>query len=821
MTAVVVSEYETRSIDHPGRRPRALGMATVALLAVCLALACGPSSDEAQRHLERARAAREEGAHAAAVIEYRSVLQSAPSHPQAHYELALSLLELGRGSDALWELRESFRLDPDNLDARLRFAWLALAGQIPDEALEQAAAILARDPSHREGRNVHVAALLAQGELERAVEESEALRALWPEEKRAYYYLAHARVGQGRLAEAERNLLRFRELDGRSLASTREVMRFYLATGQPGKAENLLKEAIPDAAAADRAELALALAELVGRDGRLAESEGSLRLTLAGAPERLDVREQLAALLAGDGRVDEALELLEKAKALSPNDAEVHRAQGDLLIGAGRFAEALAGFRAGLELAPGSGPLRLREAEALLRLGDVESSSERIRRLLEEHPEDPLVALTQVRALALASRTEQAIETLRGLLAKNPELAPAQFLLGVLHLASGRPGEAVRPLEIAADRMTGDAAREVRRLLVEARIRVGEFEAAVSEAEQILAEKPGDGRARVLLGHALLGAGSPERAESVLREAPDDSAAVHAALARVYVKTKRLEQAQASMERARALEPDSVQWVVDLAWVLAERGAADEAIARARESMLEHPDEPEYPNLLGRILADQGDDAAARTAFRRALEVDPEFAPALMNLAAIARRERRPAEARELLRSALAQRPGDAEALRALGLLEYREGNAASAIEAFEAALRADPGDEPTRSNLARARADAGYGLAEALEFARAARQSEPENPGYADTLGLVLYRNGLYRAAAEQFRAAIALAPHAIASFHYRLGLALLAGGDGPGARIELERALELDPSFAEAEDARRLLSELSAGSAVARPTS
>ena len=76
-------------------------------------------------------------------------------------------------------------------------------------------------------------------------------------------------------------------------------------------------------------------------------------------------------------------------------------------------------------------------------------------------------------------------------------------------------------------------------------------------------------------------------------------------------------------------------------------------------------------------------------------------------------------------------------------------------------------------------------------------------------------------RAAAEQFRAAIALAPHAIASFHYRLGLALLAGGDGPGARIELERALELDPSFAEAEDARRLLSELSAGSAVARPTS
>jgi tetratricopeptide (TPR) repeat protein len=796
-------------------------MPAVALLAACLALACGPSEDEAQGHLERARAASEAGEHAAAVIDYRSVLQSAPNHPQAHYELALSLLELGRGPDALWELRESVRLDPDNLDARLRFGWLALAAENPDAALEQATAILERDPEHLEGSNLRVAALIAQGELERAVEESEALLERWPEEKRAYYYLSHARLGQGDLAEAERNLLRFRELDGRSLASTREVMRFYVATGQPGKAETLLEEAIPDTSAADRAELALALAELVGRDGRLAESEGSLRLALAGAPERLDVRAQLAALLARDGRVDEALELLEKAKALNPSDAEVDRIQGDLLMGAGRIEEALARFRAGLQLEPGSVPLRLREVQALLRLGDLESSSERIRSLLQEYPEDPMVALTQIRALALASRTEEAIETLRGLLAEDPELAEAQFLLGVLQLASGRPGEALRPLEIAADRIPGAAAQEARRLLVEARIRVGEFEAAAIEAQQILAENPDDRRARILLGHALLGAGSPERAESALRQAPDDSAAAHATLARVYVKTKRLEQAQASIERARALEPNSVQWVVDLAWVLEEQGKGEQAISLARESMLEHPDEPEYPNLLGRILVEQGDDAAAVTAFRRALEVDPSFVPAFVNLAQIAERGKRPFEARELLQGALAQRPNDAEALRALGLLEYRESNTAAAIEAFEAALRADPSDDLTRSDLARARTDARLGLSEALQLALIARHSEPENAEYADTLGLVLYGKGLHEAAAEQFRAAIALAPHPIASFHYRLGRALLGDGDSAGAKVELERALELDPSFAEAEDARRLLSELGAGSAAADPAS
>jgi Flp pilus assembly protein TadD len=286
----------------------------------------------------------------------------------------------------------------------------------------------------------------------------------------------------------------------------------------------------------------------------------------------------------------------------------------------------------------------------------------------------------------------------------------------------------------------------------------------------------------------------------------------------VYVKTKRLEQAQASIERARTLEPDSVQWVVDLAWVLVEQGETQQAIDGTRESMFEHPDEPEYPNLLGRILVEQGDDVAAGTAFRRALEVDPSFVPAFANLARIAERAKRPSEARELLRHVLAQRPSDAEALRALGLFEYREGNTAAAIEAFEEALRADPSDDRTRSDLARARADAGSDLSDALELALLARQSEPENPEYADTLGLVLYQKGLHRAAVEQFRAAIALAPHPIASFHYRLGLALLGAGDRANAKIELEQALELDLSSAEAENARHLLSELGAGSA---PTS
>lgn len=782
----------------------------LAAAAACLALACGSPEDDLRRHLERARAARSHGQHAAAVIEYRNVLQVDPGHAAAHYELALSLLAVGRGADAAWELRESFRLEPQNLDARLRLAWLALAAGNPQETLEQAAAILQRDPEHLEGRLARVAGLLAVGDADRAGAESEAILERWPEEKRAHYNLARARAAQGRHEAAERSLLRFHELDGGSAAATRELLRFYRATDQDARAERFLRRAVPEAAPPDRPELALALADLLERRDRPGEAEEFLRLALVAAPERLDLRERLARLQAEAGRVDEALRLVEEAPAPASPNARISQLEGDLLMTGGRFEAALVRYRAGLLLEPGSRPLRLREAEALLRSGRLDEAAERIGALLEEHPEDPLVALAQVRSLALGARTGEAIESLRGLLARDPQLVPGQFLLGVLQLAMGRPRQALGPLEIAAAELGGPSAGRALGLLAEAQLRVGDFEAATRSAERVLARDAEDLRARIVLAEALQASGSAERAEALLREAPGAAPALHGALARLLVRGARLAEAQREVERALALQPDSVQWVVDLVWVLLEQGKSEEALEIARRRAIEAPAVAEYPNLLGRIALHREDGAGAERAFRKAIEVDAEFVPAYVNLARLALRAERYSEAVELLQSALTRRPGHAEALQELGIVEYRRGNFQAAIGAFREALRADPTSDLTRANLAQAQARAGRDLPDALELARAIRQSQPANPVYAETLGQVLYRSGLHAAAAEQFRAAIQLAPHPIAAYHYRLGLALQEGGDRSGALSEFERALGVDADFADAEDARRRVAEL-----------
>jgi tetratricopeptide (TPR) repeat protein len=792
----------------PHRYRGASVLAQVAALA--LLAGCGSDDERLAVHVERARAARDRGEHAAAAVDYRSALKLAPHRPDLHYELALSLLEAGRGADGSWELHETIRLDPGNLDARLRLGWIALAAGDTDEAFEQADAILAADPEHLEAPHLRVATLLAAADFDAAAEAATAYLVDRPDDPRAHYHLARALAGLGRHDEAREALFRYHRLDGGSPEATREVLRFFGATGQSERAEPFLRRALDAAAPAARADLVLTLVDLLAREAREAEAETALRSALEGAPERLDVRERLALVLVAAGRDDEALALLEQVRARHGDDPVFHRAAGDVLLAAGHPGEALAAYREGLRLAPERPDLRLREADALMQTGALEESASRLRELVEERPSDPGVALASLRAMALEGRSEEAIEALRAMVGRDPDLGAGHYLLGVLLLVSDRPAEAVGSLALAAELASGPSKTSARRVLAEARLRAGEFEQAASEAEALLAADAGDLRARLLLAEARLSAGDSEGAEAILVDADEGSAAVHAARARVLVRQGRLPEAQAQVERAFALEPDSIQRSVDLVWVLQQQGRHDEALAHARERMLAHPERPDDANLFGQALLRRDSDEEARRAFQRAVDVDPGFVPGWINLALVDERAGRLDAARAHLLRALEVDPTNAVALRALGTVEYRAGRPAEAAGAFEAALRADPGSEVTRANLARARADAGRDLDEALELARAIRRAEPSNPGAAEALGRVLERKGLHAAAAEQYRAAIASAPHPIAAYHFRLGMALVAAGDEEGGGLELERALEIDDGFSGAAEVRRQLEQL-----------
>ena len=106
------------------------------------------------------------------------------------------------------------------------------------------------------------------------------------------------------------------------------------------------------------------------------------------------------------------------------------------------------------------------------------------------------------------------------------------------------------------------------------------------------------------------------------------------------------------------------------------------------------------------------------------------------------------------------------------------------------------------------------------MRLAQGIVQTHPEVPSFADTLGWVYYKKGLYGAAVEQLKKAVTVDeaqarrsnsnPSPI--YRYHLGVALAGKGDKAGAKRELETALRLSEKarFAEADEARKALATL-----------
>lgn len=148
-----------------------------------------------------------------------------------------------------------------------------------------------------------------------------------------------------------------------------------------------------------------------------------------------------------------------------------------------------------------------------------------------------------------------------------------------------------------------------------------------------------------------------------------------------------------------------------------------------------------------------------------------------------------------------------------MGTLFQGQARMEEAQKHYRAALRIDGEFAPAANNLAYLLADEGQELGEALQLAQTAKRRLPDDPYVMDTLGWVYYKRGLYDSAIAEFSASLEKMPDN-ATVQYHLGMALHQKGDAERARAALERALALDPGLAEAEaeEARRVIEELSA---------
>jgi Flp pilus assembly protein TadD len=117
-------------------------------------------------------------------------------------------------------------------------------------------------------------------------------------------------------------------------------------------------------------------------------------------------------------------------------------------------------------------------------------------------------------------------------------------------------------------------------------------------------------------------------------------------------------------------------------------------------------------------------------------------------------------------------------------------------IEAFNAAS----------ARLAALFANQRIKLDQALQLASAAKRHRPSDPFFSDTLGWVHVRKDRARLGLPYLEAAVNSEPNNPV-FRYHLGVAYEQLADLAKARNELTRALQANPRFLGAEDARTLL--------------
>ena len=95
--------------------------------------------------------------------------------------------------------------------------------------------------------------------------------------------------------------------------------------------------------------------------------------------------------------------------------------------------------------------------------------------------------------------------------------------------------------------------------------------------------------------------------------------------------------------------------------------------------------------------------------------------------------------------------------------------------------------------------------------YAQIAKEKMPKNAAVMDTLGWIYYLKGSYLNAIAELQDSVELASDN-ALINYHLGMAYYKNNQANDARVSLQKALELDPNFDGADQARRILKQLKA---------
>ncbi|MDT7540259.1 MAG: hypothetical protein QOE33_163 [Acidobacteriota bacterium] len=778
-------------------------LATLALAAATSA--CKDPEKAKAEHITRGEAYLKDKKYQEASLEFRNAIQIDDRSGPAHWGMARAYEGMGQFQQALEELQRTTQLDQNNFDARTRLGNFYIVfyqqtkdAKWKDEATRLVEEVLQRDPNNIEGHILKGTILFANGDR------------------------------QGALAELNHAV----ELNPRRVESQLGLALYYRQIGDNAKADEIYQHAlsIDDTSSVAHLEYARFLVQQNHAD----KAEAQFRRAVEVDPENRDAHRTLVSFYIQQKQLDRAEQAARALAALDSDKAEGTATMGDFYSQIGRNDDAIRLFQETVSKFPDYLVGHYRLGELLLQKGDVAGASAQADEVLKKNANDKQALLLRARLRLGSGDAKNAVEDLKQVLKQEPRDQSGLYFMADANLRLNQIDQA-RVFAGDLEKFYPDYL-PAKLLQLQINLAAGDWKTVQQQSSDLLDKlnkaTPGAGasaelitevKAKTLTARGMSSLQLKNYAAatadlSAARDLQPNAAASYTNLAAAAGSQGKADESMQFYERALQLDATNFDALNGLFNLYAARGEFDKAHARVDQALAQKSDSAPLHFLKGQIYGRQQDARGAEGEMRRALEIDANFTPALNALAAIYIKTNQPDQALASLREWEAKRPDDTTPYVLTGMVEDKRQNFAAANDAYRKALSIRPDDIFSANNLAWNYAEHGGGnLDEAMRLAQGVVQKLQDEPGFADTLGWVYYKKGLYAAAVDQLQKAVDKAKAKgvdVPAYRLHLGQALASAGRKAEARQQLQQALAaskdnpLTPE--QAEDARRTLATL-----------
>jgi tetratricopeptide (TPR) repeat protein len=750
-----------------GCRPSLLLMALAAVLAF---LPACRGSARAREHVIKGNQYFAQKQFPAAENEYRQAIQINPDFADAYYRLGLSQIQQEYPAAAAKSLAHVIELDPKNLDARLHLGDLQVSSTQYAEARQQAEAVLRED-----GKNAGAHRLLGQVALHQlqyiaAETELKEAIAIDPHDPQTYEVLGLTQLLDAENGAAEKSFQTAVDIKPDDPQTYINLADFYKGQNAADRAEQVLRQGIDKNAKA--VELPIALAGLFLERSRLVDAK----------------------------------HLLDQVEADESDYPDGKRAVAQFYLDHGDSAAALDRFRALVSKNGNDQAAAKKVAECYLQLGRWQEAGQWIDQGGRED-KDADFRLLRARSYLGGFRLREATVELQSLIKDSPDLPAVYFYLAQVYTAQQQAALAQQALTEALRVQPGYLPALVG--LGNISLEQNNAKAALEYAGRIIATSFWVADAHILAGSSYLLLGDLDQAQRAFELAGGlnpRSPAPPERMGHVLAVRGNYADAEKAYENSLAITPDYAPALNGLAEVLSKAGKAKQASARIDRQIAAQPKSSQLYVAKAEFCIAQKDWACAEHSYQQTLALNPYYVNGYLALAHVYAASDRPQGMIQAYEAARSKFPEYLPTYILLGQVYEYVGNMDQARQTYQDALKVDPNSYQAMSNLARLYGDHGGSLSEALQLAQKAKVQQPEDPGVNDTLGLIYYKQGLYRSAVPVLEAAVAKNPQ-VAKFQFHLGMAYLAAGQPAQAHTSLQIALQAGLAGEDARSAQEAL--------------